>query len=120
MENRRRVLSFLLALAFLSVCGTGWGVEEVKPPGGKPYAEGRLLVKFKGEVAQDRIQEIFRQTGTEVTRFLRTLKVYVLRLPPGASVDEMVKKFQALPEVEYAEPDYTVTIQEKPEGPRVK
>jgi thermitase len=111
METRRKTLSFFLAMAFLAACGNGWGVEEVKPPGGKPYAEGELLVKFKEDVSRDRIEEILRQTGTGVTRFLRTLKIHVLRLPPGAAVEDMVKTFQALPEVEYAEPNYTVTIQ---------
>jgi len=52
-----------------------------------------------------------------MTKFLRTLKVYVLKLPPGAPVEDMRKKFQALPEVEYAEPNYTVTIQKKSEDP---
>jgi hypothetical protein len=33
-------------------------------------------------------------------------------------VEDMVKKFQALPGVEYAEPNRVVTIQEKPEKPR--
>ena len=107
-------------MAFLAVCGNGWGVEGVKPPEGKPYAEGELLVKFKEDVSRDRVEEILRQTGTDVTRFLHTLKVYVLKLPPGAAVEDMVKKFQALPEVEYAEPNHTVTIQEKPESPREK
>jgi hypothetical protein len=32
----------------------------------------------------------------------------------------MLKKFRALPEVEYAEPDYVVTIQKKPEKPQEK
>jgi hypothetical protein len=120
METRRKILSFLLVMAFLSVWENGWGVEGMKQPVGKPYAEGELLVKFREGVSEAQIQEILRQNGTEVTRFLRTLKVYVLRLPPGAAVEDMAKKFQSLPEVEYAEPNYTVTIQEKPEGPRVK
>jgi hypothetical protein len=118
METRKKTLSFFLAMAFLTVCGNGWGVEGVKPPGGKPYAEGELLVKFKEGVSEAQIQEVLRQTGTKVTEFLRTLKIHVLKIPPGAAVEDMVKKFQALPGVEYAEPNRVVTIQEKPEKPR--
>jgi thermitase len=115
METRRKILSFLLVMAFLSVWGNGWGVEGMKQPVGKPYAEGELLVKFREGVSEARIQEVLRQTETEVTKFLRIVKVYVLKLPQGAAVEDMVKKFQALPEVEYAEPNRVVTIQEKPE-----
>jgi len=111
METSGKTLSFFLAMAFLTVCGNGWGVEGVKPPGGKPHAEGELLVKFKEGISEAQIQEVLRQTGTKVTKFLGTLKIHVLRLPPGAAAEDMVKKFQALPEVEYAEPNYMVTIQ---------
>jgi hypothetical protein len=118
METRRKALSFFLAMAFLTACGNGWGVEGLKPPGEKPYAEGELLVKFKEGVSEAQIQEVLGQTGTKVTKFLRTLKIHVLKIPPGAAVEDMVKKFQALPGVEYAEPNRVVTIQEKPEKSR--
>ena len=118
METRRKTLSFFLAMAFLTVCGNAWGVEGLKPPGEKPYAEGELLVKFKEGVSEAQIQEVLGQTGTKVTKFLPTLKIHVLKIPSGAAVEDMVKKFQALPEVEYAEPNRVVTIQEKPEKPR--
>ena len=111
METRRKTFSFFLAIAFLAVCGNGWGVEGVKPPGGKPYAEGELLVKFKEGVSEAQIQKVLRQTGTKVTKFLLPLKIHVLKIAPGAAAEDMVKKFQALPEVEYAEPNYMVTIQ---------
>jgi hypothetical protein len=113
------ILAVMMIFSLLAV-QNGWGMEGANKPAGKPYAEGELLVKFREGVSEARIQEVLRQTGTGVSKFLRTVKVYVLKLPPGAPVEDMRKKFQALPEVEYAEPDYTVTIQEKPESPQAK
>ena len=113
------VCALVMILLFL-FGQNGWGVEGVKQPTGKPYMEGELLVKFREGASEGQIQEVLRQTRTEVIKFLRIVKVYVLKLPPGATVEDMQKKFQALPEVEYAEPNYTVTIQEKPERPQAK
>ena len=113
------IYAFLMILSLLAA-QNGWNMEGAKKPTGKPYAEGELLVKFRAGVSEARIQEVLRQTGTEVNRFLRIVKVYVLKLPPGAAVEDMLKKFQALPEVEYAEPNRVVAIQEKPEKPQEK
>jgi hypothetical protein len=107
---RQTILVFMMILSLLAV-ENGWSMEGANKPTGKPYAEGELLVKFKEGVSEAQIREVLRQTGTEVSKFLRIVKVYVLKLPPGATVEDMKKKFQTLPEVEYAEPNYTVTIQ---------
>ena len=85
----------------------------MKNPPEKTYREGEILVKFKKDVSQDRIGEILEETGTEKIKMLGTVGVYVLRIPKGTTVESMVEKFQTLPEVEYAEPNYTVTIRRK-------
>jgi hypothetical protein len=40
METRRKILSFLPVMAFLSLWGNGWGVEGVKPPVGNLMPKG--------------------------------------------------------------------------------
>ena len=114
---KRIKLPIFIVIMILSLLAVqnGWGMEGAKKPTGKPYVEGELLVKFKEGVSEAQIQEVLRQTETKVTEFLRTLKILVLKIPSGAAVEDMVKKFQALAEVEYAEPNRVVTIQEKPE-----
>jgi hypothetical protein len=38
-------------------------------------------------------------------------QVYHIRLPKGKEVEEAVKEFSALPQVEYAEPNYMMKMQ---------
>jgi len=111
MERSKSAGIALILVLSLLVAQNGWGMQGAKKPTGKPYAEGELLVKFKAGVSEAAIQEVFRQNGTEVIRFLGSLKIYVLRLPPGTAVEGAVKKFRSLPEVEFAEPNYAVTLQ---------
>jgi len=83
----------------------------VKAPG-KPYKDGEILVKFKKDVPQERIDEILKETGTGGIKFFQSIRFYLLRIPPGAEVDGMVEKFRTYREVERAEPNSSVSIQD--------
>jgi hypothetical protein len=42
---------------------------------------------------------------------METIGAYLLKLKQGQSVEDAVAEFSALPEVQYAEPNYTIKIQ---------
>ncbi|MEW6002266.1 MAG: type II secretion system secretin GspD [Nitrospirota bacterium] len=75
------------------------------------FREGELLVKFKDNVTQDRAVSIISQEGASVLRFIESIKVYHIKLKEGQPVEEALKKFSTLPEVEYAEPNYVIKLQ---------
>lgn len=77
----------------------------------KQYAEGELLVKFKEGVTDERAKEIISQKGASVIKFLESIKVYHIKLKEDQNVEDAVKEFSALPEVQYAEPNFKVKIQ---------
>lgn len=74
------------------------------------YAPGELLVKFKEGVSRERALQIISGKGAEVVRFMDRLDVYQIRLKKEQSVEDAVKEFTSLPEVLYAEPNYTIRI----------
>ena len=76
----------------------------------KKYAPGELLVKFREGVTEDAALTIISEKGASVMRFMEQLDIYHIRLKKGQSVEEAAKEFSAVPEVLFAEPNYTIKI----------
>jgi len=79
---------------------------------GQRYIEGELLVKFKEDVSRDEAEAIISRKGASVIKILEGIQVYHIRLPKGKEVEEAVKEFSAIPEVQYAEPNYQIRLQQ--------
>ena len=75
------------------------------------FAEGEVLVKFREDVPEEKAHEIISRHGAGILRYMEKLRVYLLKLKKGESVEDAVEEFSALPEVQYAEPNYTLKIQ---------
>ena len=75
------------------------------------YKQGELLVKFRGETSEDRISGILSIEGASVISVLKPKGLYHLKLRMGQDVREAVKIFNNYREVEYAEPNYMMKIQ---------
>ncbi|MDA8242207.1 MAG: type II secretion system secretin GspD [Nitrospiraceae bacterium] len=75
------------------------------------FAEGEILVKFREDVPEEKARAIISQHGAGILRYMEKLRVYLLKLKKGESVEDAVEEFSALPEVQYAEPNYTLKIQ---------
>jgi general secretion pathway protein D len=76
----------------------------------KRFVSGELLVKFKEGVPEEKIRSIISQKGATIIKYTDNIRVYLLRLKEKQSVEDAVREFSDLPEVEYAEPNYIVTI----------
>ncbi len=75
------------------------------------YAEGELLIKFREGTTAEQAVSIISGKGASVIKVIEKTGVYHIRLPKGKKVEEAVKEYSAIPEVEYAEPNYTMRIQ---------
>jgi general secretion pathway protein D len=75
------------------------------------YEQGELLVKFRRETSEDRISGILSIEGASVISALKPKGLYHLKLRTGQDVREAVKIFSKYEEVEYAEPNYRMRIQ---------
>jgi general secretion pathway protein D len=74
------------------------------------YAEGELIVKFREGVPKDRIVSIISGQGDAVLKYLENLDTYQIRLKEGQSVTKAAENYRAMPEVEYAEPNYVMKL----------
>lgn len=74
------------------------------------YVSGELMVKFKEGVLDEKVRSIISEKGATVIKFIDKLRVYQLRLKAKQSVEDAADEFSKIPEVEYAEPNYIITI----------
>ena len=65
-----------------------------------------FLVKFKPEVKKETIDKINKKFGVEIKKKLRIKNLYLLKVPPSKTINEMVEKYREDPNVEFAEPNY--------------
>jgi len=72
-----------------------------------------ILVKFKAALPQDSISTLAAAQGLVHVQDLKGIGVRVYRVPAGANAQEVIKKLQADPRVEYAEPNYEYKVPEK-------
>jgi len=72
----------------------------------KFYTPGELLVKFKDTVTEEQSRQIIENQGASIIKYFKPIRVYHIRLKKDQDVEKAVEDFSALPEVEYAEPDY--------------
>jgi general secretion pathway protein D len=75
------------------------------------YKQGEVLVKFKEATSQARIADILSDEGASIISALKPEGLYLVKLKQGEDVRDAVKKFIRYPEVEYAEPNYVMKMQ---------
>jgi hypothetical protein len=73
------------------------------------YKEGEILVKFRTGVSEKEKESIMKRMETEALQDMGS-GLYLLRFEKEKSVEEMVEKFSALPQVEYAEPNRLIYL----------
>lgn len=64
------------------------------------------MVKFKENITQEDIEAINKRFNTTIIEKVKTLNIYLIKIPKSESVENMIKKFNQMPEVEYSEPNY--------------
>lgn len=77
----------------------------------KLYAPDEIIVKFKDDTSKEKVLDIIAQKGATIKKYLEGINAYHIALKPEQDVEAAVREFSSLPEVLYAEPNYTVKIQ---------
>jgi len=75
-----------------------------------PFVPGEVLVNFKVGVTREGIDKIRRIYGLSLIKTIESIGVYRFKIPPGSTVEDMVDALNKDPQVEYAEPNYIVSI----------
>ncbi|OGP73264.1 MAG: hypothetical protein A2W09_08295, partial [Deltaproteobacteria bacterium RBG_16_50_11] len=109
-----------------AVSGSGPSIEKhlKAEPGNKPdkdsglkYKEDEILVKFKPDVPEDRKDKLHKKHGSEKIKDFPSLRIHHIKLKKGLSVEDAIKLYKDDSDVEYAELNYLVTIQNTPNDP---
>jgi alpha-tubulin suppressor-like RCC1 family protein/subtilisin family serine protease len=88
-----------------------------KGPQEKRFRQDEILVKFKAGVADSGRKNLHKKHGSQRLKKYDYLRLERLRLKKGISVPEAVKLYQNDPAVEYAEPNYAVSVLAAPNDP---
>jgi len=109
-----------LSLSVLLVMGCMWGKVHTSlaqsqggpVQAGPSFVPGRLLVQFRPEVTKSRGRRLIAQAGASDAGEISGTGVRILELPAGADEEVFLHAFKSRPEVEFAELDRIVPVQD--------
>lgn len=78
--------------------------EPATPPA---FAPGRLLIRFKDNVPEEKQKKLLSGWGFEVKNEIKPLKIKIVSVPEEAE-EALAKALSKNPNIEWAEPDYLV------------
>lgn len=125
MKKKLLALFSSIAIGAMAVGGALAFSERPKPesippmqqqnPLGEPqekYVKDRFLLKFKEGTPENVRRDVFQRHSLEVIRHLKALDVYVVKVPQGRAVEEMVRVLSQEPSVKWADFDYIMKTQQ--------
>jgi len=106
-----RFQQFLIKLClFVAICLLLYSTDSFAE-----YVPGEILVKFKDSATKVSIQGLNAYTRSKQKKVFKQLKIHHIKLPKGTTVEEALQLYQQDPDVEYAEPNYIVSITATPD-----
>lgn len=78
--------------------------------GEKRFAPDRILVKFKPTLSTQTIDTTINAYQTKKIKRIPGLDIFMLEIPPYATVEETVHAMRLNPDVAHASPDYLISI----------
>lgn len=105
---------YLIAFAVLFVMLSA----AVQKPTAPEFVKNEVLVKFSQGINSQAVVSAFADVGVEAKKFVPQLGVYNAVIKTQKSVEDVIKEFEQMPNVEYAEPNYIYTIDNTPNDPR--
>lgn len=76
----------------------------------KSYAPQEILVKFKEGTDRQDIEAIQRELHLKTIRVVSNPDLYLMKIPDGSSVEQVMEYLSKYEEVKYSEPNYVRTV----------
>ena len=76
-----------------------------------------LIVQFRAGISIEEIKALAAKIGATIKEQIASLSYYVLTLPDGISVDQALRHFTGKEHVQFAEPNYLISLQSMPNDP---
>ena len=74
--------------------------------GPRGLVQDQLIVRFVDGLDEDAVTDVVTREGGQVLRYWDRLGLYLVGLPEGSDVRMAADRWSALPEVDYAEPNF--------------
>ena len=81
------------------------GIEE-RMERQQPYVMDQVIVKFSDTMTAEAVQHLVDEHGLTLKKALGMHGLYLLAIPDGRGVDEVIETLEADERVTYAEPNY--------------
>ena len=112
--HRSIPVMLLLVLAFFPIRADNPHLHGLQ---GKKYVPGEILVKFKPGISKRRQNSVHKQTGGNILRYFRSIRVSHIKIKNARSMNEILAAYRSNPSVEYAEPNYIRRASATPNDP---
>jgi len=117
---KRMIFATCVAAVLVCLATAGFTARQAKAEKQKvnrpepidQFVPGRVLVKFRSDILPDHARQIIAALGARDAGEIANIGVHVLDLPYQASETAFVQAFEARPEVEFAELDQILTVQQ--------
>src|ERR1051326_8006614 len=91
------------------------GSASAPRPSGAKCASDRIPVKFRHGLSANSKANVHRSVGTQILRQYKAVRdLEAVGLPANLDVKAALRSYRQRPEIEYAEPDYTVHLTTTP------
>lgn len=117
MKRRKTVLCALLFLFFLFRPDWVPAAERPDDKGAAVHVAREILVKFKTGVTEADKAAVRETFDATLVNVIRAIRVEHWRLPATADTMAAVARLTALPQIDYAEPNYLYAPQKMPDDP---
>ena len=101
-------LPFLFVLLPFVLFQDAYYTQVAKESG---FVPGEVVVKFKADVCRTEAKSLHRRLGSRILKHFEGINGDLVKIREGWTVEEAIEAYQADPNVEYAEPNYTRRIQ---------
>src|SRR5919109_2113875 len=108
-------LALVFSLATPSVLAKHIGNSSPNVTELAEHVPGELLVRFSPGMNSIQVANKMKEMNVAPKREIQGIKVHLVKLSPGLSVEQAMERFSHLPGVEFAEPNYILHIAEIPQ-----
>lgn len=113
MSVYRKIVLFsgvLLTIVFFALQLNAFSRTPLEPE----YIPGKLLVKFRQDIDEERIRTIVGMENGTVTSVINSSQIHIIEIPRDADIPKAIERFSSYSEVLYAEPVWRTTpLEEK-------
>lgn len=103
-----RILIIIVLLLSVSASARSAGIITDKGliKGDGDYVKGEVIVKYKKDVPDERINGLHQRMNAIKKRDIPNLRIQSVKIPDDMSVEDAIAQYKNDPDVEYAEPNY--------------